>query len=355
MQITTLSSLTQKKAREVDAFLDAATGSYFQQTMHWKNVLDGFKTDKFYLLVASQDAKIKALLPMYLYQSDYGNILTSIPYPGPLGGIVVSDSTTKKQKEEIYKLLFRKVDRLAKETKSITATIISSPFWPDDKLYKKYFHPTYTLENYTLAIDLTKKIPTTSHFRNNLNRMLKKAVLNNLKIEESSLVKDISEWYKVHKKRHTTLGLQPLPFALFEGSLKEMVPHDKGRFFFVKQKGIIIAGCFVAYHNHILDIYMMSGTTKSYALGAIYLLVNHLLAWTKKRGFWYFNFQSSKPRGSGPYKFKTSWGAREYPYYFFTKAYKPINPLKSLSPKQISKEYPWHYVLPYSLLDVLTN
>ena len=332
-------------------FFESSNESYFQQSPQWKNVIESFGKDKWVCPMVLENKKVIGVIPLYLYKSKLGNIINSVPYPGPLGGVIInSDSKTKKEK--IFKLLMHQVDKISTQFDVVTTTIISSPFWPDDNLYRKHWRPNYELENYTLYIDLTKPQKTKSKFRNNLRRMLSKAESSKLKVAESSKITDLNSWYKIHQKRHLEIGVDPIHKQVFSESLNHLIPTSKGKFLYVKDdKNKIVAGCFVASHNQVVDTYMISGNSHIHQNGAIYLLIDHLLNWSKNSGFKYFNWQSSKPRGSGPYKFKMQWGSKEAPYYFFTKTYQPIDKFLGAGLDKIKKEYKWHFVLPFNLLD----
>lgn len=330
-------------------FLDNSPFAFFQQTLEWRNVIDEMGTDQSIYILAKEDKKVVGLLPLYIFRSIHGNIINSIPYPGPLGGILIQDG--HKQKELIFKLITKGLDSLAQKEKCVLATLISSPFSSDYRLYKKYFNPDWELNNYTLYIDLKKPITTTSHFRNNLKRMIKKANNNKFYVEQSDSIKDIKEWYKLHCHRHKQLALAPLPEKILTGLLKHLVPSGKAVFFVVKKGKRIIAGCFTAYHKDVVDTYIYSGNEESYKNGAIYLLIDHVLKWAKNNNFKILNWQSSKPKGGGPYNFKLQWGSVESQYFFFTKKYGSIDKILKLGVSGAREKYKWHFVLPYSVFE----
>lgn len=343
-----ISSTKKKNYTAICEFVNSCDYYYFQQTPEWQKVIERMDTDKGVFITLKSKGDILGLLPAFIFRSKYGNIINSVPYPGPLGGVVIKEED-KKTREEIFSCLIKGLDQLAKENNCVTATVISSPFSPDDKLYRKYLKPDYELENYTIYINLKEPSKTNSHFRNNLQRMLSRAKKNGYKILETESEKDLLEWYQVHKQRHIQIGLEPLPFKLLQSILAYLVKNRKGNFFVVKNfKNKIVAGCLAAYHKKIIDAYIYSGSEDSYREGAIYLLMNYLINWCKSQDFEILNWQSSKPRGGGPYNFKMQWGSKEAPYYFFTKIYRSVDKLKRLGLDKVKQEYKYHFVLPYS-------
>lgn len=334
-----------KEEKRYQQFLEKIPQAYFQQSLEWRNVINSFKTDKSVIIAVLENSQIIAAIPLYIFPGKYGKIITSIPYPGPLGGVV-----SLKKNQFVFKTLMQAVDKLALQENCSLATIISSPFWPDDDLYRKYFCPHFELENYTLSLDLIKPKPLTSHFKNNLKRMLKKSSEKGLVIEQSTKQVDLNKWYLVYKKRAELIGIEQLPKKLFDSFLQFVIPQ-KGGFWVVKDKGEVTAGCLIGYHKLVVDAYLYFGTNEAYKNGAIYFLINHLIEWAKKEGFRYFNFQSSKPRRSGPYNFKMQWGAKEFPYYFFTKVYGSKDHFKEIKFERIKVEYKYHYFLPTHFFD----
>lgn len=330
-------------------FLDNTPGACFQHTTEWGKVITSLGHDEFWAITVERGQDIVGFMPVYLFTGPRGSILNSIPYPGPLGGVVTAASY---ERESIYSLALDKLDQFAKELGCVAATIISSPFHPDDELYRLHWNPTAELPNYTLCIDLTKPQETNSHFRNNLNRMLKKAQSNGFVVDSNTSLGDLTEWYGIHKARHEHLGLDPILFEIFSGALTYMVSADKGKFFYIKNtENKIVVGCFVAYNNQVVDTYLYSGDVNAYKNGAMYLLISSILEWAKNKGYKIFNWESSKPRFGGPYNFKMQWGSKELPYYFFTKVYSNTNRFTSVPLEQIKEEYKWHFVLPYSMFE----
>lgn len=336
--------------RKYQSFLESAKDSYFAHSIFWRNVIESQGRDKGIIVAASQEGNIVGAIPLFIYKCRYGNIINSVPYPGPLGGVVIGN-VAKGEKELIFGKLMAAVNALAKDNDCTLVTVISSPFWPNDELYRKYFKPDFELENYTLYIDLAKPIKTTSHFRNNLKRMLERAAENNLSIEMASGARQFDDWYCLHEARHKSLGLEPSPKSFLKKAFLVMRSNKSGELFLVKGKDEIQAGCLVFYQGQVLDTYMISGSREAYNNGAIYFLIDFLIGWAKERGLRYFNWQSSKPRGSGPYNFKVQWGSREAKYYFFTKVYKPIDKILSLGRCVLAKAYEWHFVVPYDQVD----
>ena len=70
-------------------FFECCPNASIQLSTYWADVISGLGPDKPIFLICSHDGKDIAGFPLYLYQNQFGNILTSVPQPGPLGGDIL--------------------------------------------------------------------------------------------------------------------------------------------------------------------------------------------------------------------------------------------------------------------------
>jgi hypothetical protein len=295
------------------------------------------KTDPAYLLTAEKRGRIVDVLPIFFYKHRYGNILSSVPFPGPLGGI----ATTEKNRLPVYKTLLRAMCQLATRKNCISATVITSPVTQDYDIYKKALDFDYELENFTQIVPLTPPLSLSHGIRNRLNKK------HDLTISESHDPAIIKAWWKIHRERMDEFDSTPIPLAFFLSIAKYLVPAS-ARFFFVWHKNRVVAGCLYIFHRDIMDVYMLSSDATYNSLSPATYLTHHTILWAKKHGITRYNFQSSKKRGDGVYTFKTQWGAKEARYYFLTKTFTNMPTFLKRPLGTIRKAYTWHYVLPFS-------
>ena len=108
----------------------------------------------------------------------------------------------------------------------------------------------------------------------------------------------------------------------------------------------MVAGGFYVFHGMVVDALMPSVRTEFAKLAPNYLLASHSIEWARKRGLRYYNWQGSPPEG-GVYRFKRQWGSRDFGYSFLTRITGDAEPFLESSVDEISRTYPWHYVLPF--------
>jgi len=348
MDVTLLAVDDQAGNAELDAFLDACPTSVTQQTARWRDVITTIDRDEPLFLQCRHAGRLVGVLPAYRFEGPLGAILTSVPQPGPLGGVACDAGADR---EAVYAALLEAFVGLASARGCVLASVITSPFWPDKALYDRHLRPDYLLENTCQVLDLTDALDADGELRSgseNLVRNLRRACSGLLRIDEAQTAENVDAWYDIHAARHTDIGATPLPKALFTGALRHLVPARKGRFFFVRaaDSGDMVGGGFYIHHGTVMDALMPSVSSASAKLGPAYLLAWHSIQWARTQGIRYYNWQPSPP-DSGVARFKRQWGSRDVPYWYLTRVTGDVTRILQSSPAAIAAGYPRHYVLPF--------
>jgi hypothetical protein len=336
---------------ELDELLANCPTSFAQQTRHWRNVVSGLGVDTPLFLGCRSGGRLVGVLPAYRFEGPLGAILTSAAQAGALGGVTVREG---EDPEPIYAALIRAFVSLAEERGCAVASVISNPIWPDRDRYERLFEADFVLENSCLVLDLDEVFDTDGEFiaaTSNLRRNLRRAQSGALSIDETQSRENVDSWYEIHRERHHEIGAEPLPRDLFVGALERMVPAGTGRFFFVREAetGDMVAGGFYVAHEDVIDALMPSMRTSAAKLSANFLLAMHSIHWARNSGIRYYNWQASPP-GGGVDRFKRQWGSRDCGYCYFSKITGDVSKLLNSDAAEISRGYPWHYVLPFDRL-----
>src|SRR5437867_2601579 len=70
-----------------DQLFGACPRASIQQSSLWAEVIGDIGPDQPMFLLANDGGQDVAGLPLYLYEHPLGNVLSSVPQPGPLGGV----------------------------------------------------------------------------------------------------------------------------------------------------------------------------------------------------------------------------------------------------------------------------
>ncbi len=340
MDVRTFTASDKKSCLLYETFLLSCPNSVVQQTLAWSNVITDMDRDQAFFCMVVDRNQVIGVLPLYVYKHPLGNILTSVPYPGPLGGVAAS-----QKNNAIYAALLDSMEEVSKKNECVAATIITSPFAQDIEIYRKVMRIDYEMENFTQCVDLQQPLLFSHGIRNKLHKNI-----GELEIFESNEREVIEKWWNIHRKRMSELGADPIPLELFHAISTHLVPHH-ARFFFITSAGTLIGGCLYIFHRDILDVYMLSCDSDYQKISPATHLTNHTIRWAKENGFRVYNFQSSKRKGDGVYQFKAQWGAKEVPYFFLTKTFRPLGKLIGKPLSDIRRAYQWHYLAPFSLWD----
>jgi hypothetical protein len=339
-----------------DALFEDCPGAFIQQSSCWAEAIAPLGPDQPFLLLYHDGERDVAGLPLYLFQHPSGNLMTSVPQPGPLGGVFVRPGLGESAIDRAYAALLGRATALAREHHCLTLTVITNPFAPDLGRYRRHLEPEYELENFTQFVPLPRVVAdgrlTLPHAqrRSNLTRALRRAREEGYTVTEAAGGDDLRDWYEVHHARHVGLGAPPLDRRLFERLLHVVGPGG-ARLWLVRQGREIASGCLFVFHRQVMDVYMLSASPAHLERGPNFLNTEQSLLWASARGVTIYNWQSSPGRDSGVYRYKAQWGSIEAPYSFVTRRLCPPERLRRIGREGARRDYRAHYVAPFPVLD----
>lgn len=363
LQVEIINKGTQSE-KDYDLFLNTCEYGFTQQTTLWRDVIQGLGPDEPFFLLARDNGTPVGALPLYLYRGEFGNIMTSVPQPGPHGGIACAADYTDN--EQIYRALLDYAIKLSDEKHCCLLTVMTNPFMNDSIYYREFLLPDYELENFTQYIYIPEYFTDSgeppylnkgntgqinSRDRNDIRRNLNKAGDAKILIAESYNADDLDAWYEIHKQRHKEIKAAPLRRELFYSIFEKMVLTGRAKFLTAYHNKRIAGGCFTIFNDQITDLYMMSTDSELIEFGVNYALIDNLLRSSLNSSTTVFNWQSSPSRSSGVYEFKRRWGSREASYFFFTKVLHDISGIIKGDFNEVMGAYKNHFLLPCEVGD----
>lgn len=358
LQVEIINNNAQSE-KDYDLLLNACEYGFTQQSTLWRDVIQELGPDEPFLLLARDNGTPVGALPLYLYRGKFGNIMTSVPQPGPHGGIACAAGYNDH--EQIYRTLLDYAIKLSEEKHCSLLTVMTNPFMNDSSYYREFLLPEYELENFTQYIYMPDYFADSgeppymskgntgqinSRDRNDIRRNLKKANDAKILIAESFNPDDLDTWYEIHKRRHKEIKASPLRRELFSSIFEKMVMTGRAKFLAAYHNKRVVGGCFTIFNNQITDLYMMSTDSELIDFGINYALIDNLLRSTRNSSTTIFNWQSSPSRLSGVYEFKRRWGSRESSYFFFTKVLGDISEIIKGDFNEVKEAYKNHFLLP---------
>lgn len=338
-----------------DRLFEACPDAFIQQSSLWADAIAPIGPDRPVFLVCLEGEEICAGLPLYLFEHALGNVLTSVPQAGPLGGVLLHPGLDAARGEAAHAALLAAAVDVAETNSCLALTLISNPFAPDLERYERTLQPDYLFQNFTQFVPLDEVVQSgrlslpALERRTNLSRNLRRAQAAGFLVRACASESEFDEWYRLHEARHAEVGARPLSRRLLFRLWTLLVPQAKAQLMLVLHNETIASGCLFVYHRHVMDVFMLSANPDFLAEAPNFLLTEQSLLWAARQHVRVYNWQSSPSRESGVYRYKEQWGSREVGYSFVTKLFGSAERLRALGSERISTEYAGHYVVPFGV------
>jgi len=339
---------------EYDTVIRMSNHGMRWHTLKWRKVLQRFTETMPIYLVAKLNGNIVGVLPSFLKKNaKYGNVINSLPFFGTHGGPVVK-STIENQLQIKRRLLLAFKD-LAKENDCISSTLITTPFENSSNFIQETLKPAFIDSRITQITTF----PKTDNIEKTIMYTVEKRCRNAIRKAQKSgievgFVEDIGYakiLFEMHKEGMEKKAGIVKPWRFFEILFEEfpMGQSSNVKILFAWKNNEIIAGLLLTYYKNIVDYFTPAFKAEYSSLQPNTLLIFEAMKDALKNGYNIWNFGGGD-RFSGVYKFKQSWGAKDYPYQYFINIYKDIGELQKLSIEEILSEYRWFYVFPFKVV-----
>jgi hypothetical protein len=347
--------LTKEREEEYTRLISRDDRALFNSSLTFRQLLRQVTGAVDYYLVALEGNTIIGALPTFLkLNNKYGNVLNSLPWYGSNPGITVDSSYPDQQQVKIN--LLNAFQKLAQEKKTVTSTIITKPFEPDQELYREHTGYDFldsrigmisALPEFSNAIDSDLMAIIHSKTRN----LIRKAQKSGLTFCHDSSTEARHFLANVHRHNMEAVGAPPKDMEFFD-QLAEIFIYDKDyRIYIAELEGVKVAALLLTYFSNTVDYFTPAVVEKYRSYQPLNLLIFNAMKDAAKRGFRYWNWGGTTlPSQEGVYHFKKRWGSEECIYYYYTRSYGDISHLLSSSKETLLKEYPYFYVIPFSEL-----
>jgi hypothetical protein len=180
---------------------------------------------------------------------------------------------------------------------------------------------------------------------------VRKAIKSEITIKPFEQKIDIDHLYKIHLQNITALKGIVKPLTFFQKVIERLKNGKDYKLYNAEKEGEIIAGLLLFYYKDMVEYFTPAVKVMYRNLQPISLLIYEAMLDAIQGGFKYFNFGGTWESQKSLYKFKQRWGAKDYPYNYYIKAYSDIGHLKKLDRKTLEHQYPFFYVMPFEKLE----
>lgn len=347
--------LQQNDEEEYEAVLKTSEHALLYSSIKYRNLLRQVVGGEDYFLVAKQDGQIVGMFPAFLKRnSKYGNVLNSLPFYGSNGGAICSSSLLDTR--SIKCQLLDAFQDLAREKEAVLSTVITSPFEKDIDVYEKFARHNYQdsrigqISPLPVANDdLDSVLMAMLHYKT--RNMVRKAYKANIRHRNSANIDDLQFLAEVHKQNLEAIGGPAKSWDFFR-LIPKIFEYDKDyQVYIAELDGKCIAALLLFYYRKTVEYFTPTVVKEYRTFQPLSLLIFEAMKDAAQRGYRYWNWGGTWHTQKGVYDFKKRWGTKDFPYYYYIKAYRGISNIKSLDKSEVSKEYPYFYSIPFSLLD----
>lgn len=351
MQVETLTAANEQAYEEM---LRQEEHTLLYASLKYRNLLRRYLGAEEYYLIAKQTDKIVGVLPLILKRnSTYGNVLNSLPFYGSNGGVIVA--STVPDPEPIFKALLNAFHSLARETETVVATIITSPFDRYAQLYEKYL-PIKFRDSRIGQISYLP--PPGSNFEevimNRIHRSkpgdIRKARKKGLSVTHADTLETLRFLVDTHQENIRAVGGIAKEWGFFKQVAEIFDYGTDYRIFVAELEGQPVGALLLFYYNNTVEYFTPATVQKYRSLQPGSLLIFAGMKDAAQRGYRYWNFGGTWHSQEGVYQFKKRWAAQDVPYHYYITDCQNIEHLLEMTPQQILVEYPHFYVLPFTLL-----
>jgi len=342
--------LEEKYEEKYSEFLRKCPNTLFTASNKYRKLLKAFlgEPDVYFIAVDDRD-EIIGVLPSFLKKNNrYGPVLNSLPFYGSSGGII-----TENNEPDIKKCLIRGFYDYALKNNCITTTIITSPFEEDPDFYRKHgefdttdFRTGQIVPLPEQAEGMADKIM--SVFEQRTRTAIRKAIKNDITVVTDFSPGNFKYLYSTHWENITAKGGIAKPPAFFHRVESLFKYEEEFKIYTAIKDGQSIAAMLIFYCYPVVEEFCLGITLEFRHLQPLSLLLYTAFLEAVNKGFKWWNFGGTWKTQEDLYLFKRSWGAQDFPYYYYTKIFDET--VLNLAKETLLKEYPYFYVVHFDNL-----
>jgi hypothetical protein len=336
--------------KQYEDFLLTIPNSLFFASNKFRKFLKKFLNEEdAYFLVLDENGKIKAALPSFLKKnSEFGNILNSLPFYGSNGGIIEAG-----QDENISRQLINAFYRFADDNNCVSTTIISSPLNTLEEFYET--HTGFSLKDSRIGQltelpqlneDVAASVMKIIHYKT--RNLVRKAQKLEITADDSERKEHFDFLIDTHKENLAAIGGLAKPDAFFQLIPEFFTYGEDYRIYTAKKDGQLIAAMLVFYFNKTVEYFTPVIKAEFRNSQPLSLLIFEGMKEAVNKGYKWWNWGGTWASQGSVYHFKSQWGTQDKNYYYYTKILDQS--ILEKTKEQLLSHYPYFFVAPFNLL-----
>ncbi len=303
-------------------------------------------------IVAMDSDGIRAVMPVFVAQGPLGAVVNSLPFFGSHGAVLYRDLPSSGVGEAMVER-FREI---CHEERAITSTIVENLFHGDDALARHYppdwmDYRTGQFKSLPDSDPLdSEALMATVHSKT--RNQIRKGLKSGLVISDDSSTATMDWLQKTHAENLESVGGLVKPRSVFQ-AIETAFEYGRDYQVFTARTGDgqLVAALLVLYANATVEYFTPAIASEFRAHQPMNAIIHEAMLVAARRGFRVWNWGGTWQSQAGVYHFKSRWGGEERQYRYHIHAYGDVSRLRSLSPGEVQKMYPYFYVIPFSELE----
>lgn len=327
-------------------------------SIKYKNFLQSIfpRAETLYLL-AWRDSRLAGALPCFMTEGPAGLVMNSLPFYGSHGAPILSNECEDPTSTKLA--LIEEFDRIANDHSVASSTIISNPFQTEDhQFYENNIRYTYKDERIGQVtrlpdqnihpVDLDDALMGIFHQKT--RNVVRKSQKGMFDVEINCSEAAFDELHGLHAANMASIGGTPKSRNVFSEISNNFSANQDYRIFLARKNGKIAAALLLFYYNGVVEYFTPAINDEYRSDQVLSFLIFEAMKDAVSRGMREWNWGGTWKSQSGVYLFKSRWGARDLPYYYYIHEHQEHSTLKSLTASEIVLAYPGFYTIPFSEL-----
>lgn len=334
-----VSELAQADELAYEAFVAAQPFALMYHGLQWRNLLKEFLgcRDR-YLLARGRDGSLEGVLPVMESQGRWGTVLNSLPFYGSNGGVIASSDAARDS-------LHRRYGELA--SNAAAATLIDTPLLAPGEVVQSHsdfrvgqITPIGFAENHAAAL------MASFHFKT--RNAIRKA--EKIGITVSRADDALGFVASVHAENMAAIGGKAKPHRFFDLVPRHFAAGRDFRIYLAHDGAEPVAALLAFYFSETVEYFTPVVREQWRESQALSLINYRAMCDASKEGWRRWNWGGTWASQDGVYRFKSRWGTGDHHYHYHVQVNEPG--LLASTRAELESEYPYFYVLPYSILDL---
>ena len=347
--------LSGQNEEDYKSLIESIPSAMFNHSLKYKSfltkILNGANDN---YLLAYENEKPVAALPIFLKHGPIGTVLNSLPFYGSHGGII---SCNRAAKECIHALM-EEYKSLLKINKVYSAAIIEAPLgsnqvkhdlFPSNYMDKRIGQITYLPETQK---DADYKVRLFDLFHQKTRNSVRKGMKGNFLVGHDNSEETFNSLYKLHKSNMEMVGGIVKPWEVF-ATIKDHFIYEKDyKIYTARYNEQIVSAVLVFYFKDFVE-YFCPATEHDYkSQQPLSLLIfNAMFDAVVQKQAKYWNWGGTWPSQKGVYSFKSRWGAKEFTYRYFIQVNKDIEIFRKFGKDKLLTHYQFFYTIPFNEIE----